>query len=346
MNEAPGHIQERPVVTVVTAVYNTGRYVVQGLDSLLAQDYPVDRIQHILVDDCSTDDSVQRIEAWLAAHPQHACTFIRHEKNQGLCKSLNDGLQIARGKYYSPMADDIWKPDRLSCMVTAFEQLEEDVAVLHTDYDLCDEEGRVYQENVITEKKKVSADPFINTLASGLDIHAVTTMHRTRVLQEMGGFDERLSFEDLDLYLRLYNKNYRVSKLSVPLTIYRKIQKNNNSLSQQPHYHYRFVDDFLKMNGSHYGYSRERDEINAAMYRDALTIYMLDRHNVHPKLGPNRYHTIWTPFLLRIYREKNMFGSYCRLLFNLWLRKKYSPYSLRDILYLGRKYFRKHEPYL
>jgi|GEM_PF-4184981 len=337
---------ELPVVTVVTAVYNTGRFVVCGLDSLVAQTYPKEKIQHIIVDDCSTDDSVQMIKEWLLRNPGHHAELIQHSRNRGLCASLNDGLKLATGKYYAPMADDIWKPEKLAEIVERFEKEDAMVAVIHTGYDICDENDVVYRENVNNRLGAPSDDPFINMLVAGLDIHAVTTVHRTAALQEMNGFDERLSFEDLDLYLRLLNKGYRFVKLDRPLTIYRKIQVNNNSLSQQPHKGYSFASDFLKMNGSHYGHSMERDEVNAAMMMDALEIWFVSRYSKRFRPRKLQYHTIWTRFLLRLYREKRMFFSYFGLLFRLYFLKKYSPYSFRDILYLARLYFRKNIAYI
>lgn len=47
-----------PLISVVVPCFNAGRYLEQGLASIFAQDYP--RFDVIVVDDGSTDDSLQR----------------------------------------------------------------------------------------------------------------------------------------------------------------------------------------------------------------------------------------------------------------------------------------------
>ena len=57
-------VERVPLVTVITLVYNTGKYMPATLASIKNQTYS--NIQHIIVDDCSTDDSVNIVEVWLA----------------------------------------------------------------------------------------------------------------------------------------------------------------------------------------------------------------------------------------------------------------------------------------
>jgi cellulose synthase/poly-beta-1,6-N-acetylglucosamine synthase-like glycosyltransferase len=55
-----------PLVTVFVACYNHARFVVQALESVRIQDYP--RIQRIVSDDRSKDDSVRVLGDWLGRH--------------------------------------------------------------------------------------------------------------------------------------------------------------------------------------------------------------------------------------------------------------------------------------
>ena len=83
-----------PLVSMIVICYNQARFVVETLESVKAQSYK--NTELIIVDDCSTDDSVAVIERWLRENGIQ-CTFIRHEKNQGVCKALNDALAVASG---------------------------------------------------------------------------------------------------------------------------------------------------------------------------------------------------------------------------------------------------------
>jgi glycosyltransferase involved in cell wall biosynthesis len=332
---------EYPLITVVTVVYNTGKFVLRGLESLLQQQYPADKIQHIIVDDFSTDDSVALIEAWLFDHPDHACTFIKHEKNYGLCKSLNDGLKLARGKYFSGMGDDLWKPERLRLCIEEFEKLPEDYALLYTPIDICDENDQVFETNVLSKPKRSFTDPFVELLTSGVMIPATSSIHRVSALIEVGGYDERLSFEDVDLILRLCGK-YKFHLLNNSLSIYRKNLQNPNSLSDKAHRSFDIVSDMLKMNASALGQSVEKDDLLVSAYLDELEIWYLLKYNKKFSLRKaRRYHTILTPFLLRIFRDKRQFTKYYISLLRLLLFKKYSPYGTRDIFFLAKKYFDK-----
>ena len=76
-----------PLVSMIVPCYNQARFVLETLESVRAQTYKPTEL--IIVDDCSSDDSVAIIEQWLQENGIH-CTFIRHHKNRGICRSLNE----------------------------------------------------------------------------------------------------------------------------------------------------------------------------------------------------------------------------------------------------------------
>src|ERR1700745_29986 len=88
----------KPLVTAIVLSYNQSRFVWETLESVRAQTHQ--SMQLIIVDDCSSDDSVGIIGHWIQ-HNKMDCTFIRHQENRGICKSLNDALAVASGKYIS-----------------------------------------------------------------------------------------------------------------------------------------------------------------------------------------------------------------------------------------------------
>jgi len=100
---------------MIVLSYNHSRFILETLESVRAQTYK--NTELIILDDCSSDDSVSIIERWLQENAI-ACTFIRHQKNQGICKSLNETLAVATGKYISMVAsDDLWLPDKIARQV-------------------------------------------------------------------------------------------------------------------------------------------------------------------------------------------------------------------------------------
>ncbi|HCL51805.1 MAG TPA: glycosyl transferase, partial [Pseudomonas sp.] len=88
------------LVTVIIASYNHGPYIEQSILSVLNQTYP--HIELLVVDDGSTDDSVERIERLQA---QHGFDF-RVQRNKGLTHTLNEAIARARGTLIAPFGSD------------------------------------------------------------------------------------------------------------------------------------------------------------------------------------------------------------------------------------------------
>ncbi len=90
-------------LSVVVSNYNHARYLPEALQAILGQS--LRPMEVIVIDDCSTDDSVEVIEAFARQDP--VVRLYRNEKNRGVIFSTNRGLSIASGKYvYFGAADD------------------------------------------------------------------------------------------------------------------------------------------------------------------------------------------------------------------------------------------------
>lgn len=90
-------------LSVIMPNYNHGHYLAEVLESMLAQLPYFDEI--IVVDDASTDNSVEILEKYAEKYP--LITLVRNEKNLGAVPALQKGLERARGSYvFLPSADD------------------------------------------------------------------------------------------------------------------------------------------------------------------------------------------------------------------------------------------------
>ncbi len=193
-----------PLVTVIAVCYNHGRFVPESLESIRRQTYR--RIELIIADDCSTDDSVQRIVAWVNEHDVE-CQLLLHDRNLGLCRTLNEALSIAKGKYVAMLAtDDMWVPEKIARQVARMEGLPESVAVLYSDARVIDEyghvlPGRFLERFELPDMPQGNIFPFL--LREWSFILPMTTLIRRSSLDEVGPYDETLVFEDLDMWLRL-----------------------------------------------------------------------------------------------------------------------------------------------
>ena len=100
------------MVSIVIPVYNAQNYIVETMDSVLAQTFT--EWELLLVDDCSPDNSAEVIENYIASHPERKIRLITQETNQGAAKARNRGVEEAQGRYIAYLdADDLWFPEKL-----------------------------------------------------------------------------------------------------------------------------------------------------------------------------------------------------------------------------------------
>lgn len=117
-----------PLVSVFIPVYNAEKYIAESLESILNQTY--DNLEILLVDDGSTDRSVEIIKSY----NDPRIRLIQNEKNMGIPYTRNVGLDHANGKYMAIMdSDDISLPDRIEKQVRFLEG-NPDIDVVGTFY--------------------------------------------------------------------------------------------------------------------------------------------------------------------------------------------------------------------
>ncbi|KQB11297.1 glycoside hydrolase family 99-like domain-containing protein [Rhodobacter capsulatus] len=142
-----------PRVTVVVPNYNYGRYIEDRLQSVLAQDFPIYEI--IVLDDRSTDDSLERIRAF-AARCERPIRIVPNAVNSGnVFRQWIKGLDLAQGDYvWIAEADDLAEPDFLSTAMRGFEK--PGTVLSYTDSAQIDENGTPLAANYRYYTDKIS----------------------------------------------------------------------------------------------------------------------------------------------------------------------------------------------
>lgn len=101
---------EAPTVTVVISCFNYARYLGQAVHSAVSQNGVA--VDVIIVDDASTDDSLDVARKLSAEHP--SVQVLVHASNQGVVRSFNDGAMTATGEFLVRLdADDLLTPGSL-----------------------------------------------------------------------------------------------------------------------------------------------------------------------------------------------------------------------------------------
>lgn len=111
--------QALPTVTIVVPLFNEGASIYHTIGSLLKQRYPADKLDVVVIDDCSTDDSASWAER--AATESERVSVIRSERNQGKRMAIAQAVRHARGEYIvSVDSDVIVAPDAVLKLIACF----------------------------------------------------------------------------------------------------------------------------------------------------------------------------------------------------------------------------------
>lgn len=102
-------------ITAAIPCYNLQNRISVCLESLIAQDYK--NIEILIIDDCSTDNSVEVINCFIDLHPEREFRLIVNEKNLGLSEVRNLAINEASGEaLYFLDGDDTIEPETLSLL--------------------------------------------------------------------------------------------------------------------------------------------------------------------------------------------------------------------------------------
>jgi alpha-1,3-rhamnosyltransferase len=184
------------LVSVVIPSYNHKKYVIQAIESVLDQSWP--HIDLIVIDDGSRDGSSHIIQELL--DQRGGFRFVTRQ-NLGLLKTLNEGLQLARGEFFCELAsDDYFPANSIELRVKYLQRHPECVAVFG--------DGSFVKNNIVLEggflKEKhrkifLEHDPIPDMLTGQSPVFSSALIRRDTLLG-MGGFDENTFryYEDLD----------------------------------------------------------------------------------------------------------------------------------------------------
>jgi len=220
-------ILARPLVTYILLSYNHAAYVTAAIESIVKQDYSP--IQLIVIDDGSTDGSVD-----LLCKLQDKYRFeLISQKNVGVVSALNRGIQLAKGAFIVPHAsDDVSQPGRTAEQVKLLLQ-NENAGFTVGGIRKISTEGEVLEDWQKHERFFTSFEDFVAGRGKAV---AVSCMYRASALQRVGMLDERLSFEDVQLYWRVTELGYAcLVDTSVRAVDYRIVPGSLGRRNMVPH---------------------------------------------------------------------------------------------------------------
>jgi glycosyltransferase involved in cell wall biosynthesis len=197
------------LVSIVIPVYNGEAYIEECLDSIFRQ--TVSNYEIIIVDDGSTDSSVQKV---LNINSDKICLI--KQSNGGSAAARNNGIKNANGKWIAFLdADDLWMPEKLEKQLSAIKNS----SWAYTDSFFL---GEIYPKNTKTsDLAKFHTGSILEELVISNFIGTSTVLLERKLFEEVGYFDTSLrALQDWDLWLRVAKK-HEIALVDEPLGYYR-----------------------------------------------------------------------------------------------------------------------------
>jgi glycosyltransferase involved in cell wall biosynthesis len=204
-----------PLVSVLVPLYNHENYIEGCLQSIFDEDYP--NIELVVLDDGSRDRSLTIAKQWILANQgRFARTQLWTQPNVGICRTLNRLVMEAQGSYLTLVAsDDALKTGGIRARVRFLERHSKLIAVFG-DAEVMDEHGDIQAGSTIEcihhGCKAALADPrrITKELMLRWSVPGPVFLARRTAWDPalgIGPYDETLSVEDRDFYLRLLSRD-------------------------------------------------------------------------------------------------------------------------------------------
>ncbi|MFW5852697.1 MAG: glycosyltransferase [Nanoarchaeota archaeon] len=202
---------KKPYVTILVPVYNEGEKVRETIDSLNLVDYPKDKLEVIVLNDGSKDNTSDVVNKRLSESDiKKNIIFVDNKKNKGKAATLNQGISLAKGEFVATMDGDSEVPsDILKKTVPFFKK--DNVGAVTVTVEVKNPKTLLQQiveiEYIIGLSLALKALSFFNA------IHVTPgpfSVYRKAVLDKIEGFDADNITEDHEIALRIYKSGYRI----------------------------------------------------------------------------------------------------------------------------------------
>ena len=224
-----------PLVTVGVVTYNSAEFIEETLDSIYNQDYQ--NIELVVSDDCSTDSTVEICRSWISKHESrfNGAKLVTTEKNTGVSGNSNRVLKEAHGEWYKCFdGDDVLDSHAISNYVKF---VNEHLEAVHVAAKVSFINGKSVEDRDGIISKYVCSDSFnamrqSKVITKFLFIACPTYFVNTKVLRDIGGFDERYPMqEDYPLLIKLIKAGFKLYYID-EITVYYRITDHSISHSK------------------------------------------------------------------------------------------------------------------
>ena len=202
------------LVSVIIPCFNAQRWLREAIDSCLEQTYP--QIEIIVIDDASTDDSLEIIKSY-----DNQVIWESFLENRGGCYARNRGFALSRGEYIQFLdADDYILPEKIARQVDFLEVTEADVVYGDWRHQL-----HLADATSILEEIKISGEKedILESLLTNWWTAVASILYKRIAVENSNGWDENLAVaQDRDFLISVVMNGAKVAYQSGCYSIYRR----------------------------------------------------------------------------------------------------------------------------
>lgn len=222
-----------PKISIITPNYNYGQFIGQTIESVLNQDY--ENIEHIIVDDGSTDNSVEVINKFAEKYPDKI--KLIQQINSGQSSAINVGLMRAEGEIIGWLnSDDMYCKDVFKQIVDEFCR-NQNIDIIYGDLSIMDQNGETI--------RKFKQLPMNKTVGSfkgfGQLVASNTIFWRPKLIERIGYLNEEFICNmDGEYFSRLFyaGKSKHIRKCIANFRVHPLAQSSNLDPSKMKRFHF------------------------------------------------------------------------------------------------------------
>ena len=205
----PVRRSELPFFSVIIPAHNEELSIIGTLESVIQLDYPLEKMEIIVVNNASTDNTGLLVQQFKEKHPTRDIRLVL-ETEKGKGKAMNRGLRLAQGEFFACLdADSFISKNALQVMLPLFDEEKKVGAVCPL--------MKVRRPESVLQKVQwceYIINMFYRFLNAKINCIHVTpgpfSIYRTDVIRNLGGYDEKTITEDLEIAVRLQKHNYKI----------------------------------------------------------------------------------------------------------------------------------------
>lgn len=196
------------LVSIITPVYNSEKYIGSTINSVLEQTYP--HWEMIIADDCSNDNTENVVRQFSDSRIK----YFKLENNSGAAVARNEALDRAKGNYIAFLdADDLWKPNKLDNQLTFMKK--NNIGFSFTGYEIL----REPKNKVIQVPKTQNYSQFMKNTIIG----TLTVMINKEIVGDVRFVNVRKDHDSMT-WAKLLREGNTAYGLNESLAYYRKVE--------------------------------------------------------------------------------------------------------------------------